>query len=174
MAEPWWTRVDGGQLAQGDLLRDCLLPVFTGVEPVGDDNALEEVLDRARLIVMTQSCDLENKKAASVALCPIYRLAEFENANPSLAKKGAWEQVRKGRVEGLHLLASPDKPDENREAFVVDFRHIVSLPIEYLSNHAESVEHRWRLSSPYLEHLSQAFARFFMRVGLPSGLAPFE
>ncbi|MEZ2279409.1 MAG: hypothetical protein ACBR12_21120, partial [Microcoleus sp.] len=32
---------------------------------------------------------------------------------------------------------------------------------------------RWRLKSPYLEHFSQAFARLFMRVGLPSAIPPF-
>jgi len=29
------------------------------------------------------------------------------------------------------------------------------------------------LRSPYLEHFSQAFARFFMRVGLPTAIPPF-
>lgn len=128
---------------------------------------------RARLIVVTQSCDLQNNKVVHVALCPIYQLEEFERANPSYSKKGAWESVRKGRFEGLHLLVSPENPDANRESLAVDFGHIVSLPIEYLSEHAESLENRWRLSPPYLEHFSQAFARFFMRVGLPAGIAPF-
>ena len=123
---------------------------------------------------MTQSCDLENNKAAYVALCPIYRLDEFELTNRSFAKKGAWESVRKGRFEALHLVASPEKPNENRESLVVDFGQIVSLPIEYVSDHAESLEHRWRLNPPFLEHFSQAFARFFMRVGLPSAIAPFK
>jgi hypothetical protein len=57
---------------------------------------------------------------------------------------------------------------------VVDFRQIISLPFAYLSRHAEQLGPRWRLQSPYLEHFSQAFARFFMRVGLPSALPPFR
>jgi hypothetical protein len=123
---------------------------------------------------MTQSCDLENDKASYVAMCPLYQLEEFERSNPSYAKKGAWEPVRKARVEGLHLLASPQNPGNNRESLVVDFGHIVSLPITYLHDHAESLEHRWRLTSPFLEHFSQAFARFFMRVGLPTAIEPFK
>jgi hypothetical protein len=174
MIEPWWTQVNSRRLAQGDLLTDCLLPVFTGTEPVGGERAIEEDVERARLIVMTQSCDLENDRAPYVALCTIHRLDEFERANVSFAKRGAWESVRKGRVEGLHLLAAPERPDDNREALVVDFAHIVSLPIGYLCDYAESLEHRWRLKSPFLEHFSQAFARHFMRVGLPSGIAPFR
>ena len=127
-----------------------------------------------RLIVVTQSCDLENKKARFVATCPTHTLAEFEEANPAFSRKGQWEQVRKGRVEGLHLLASPERPSENRDALVVDFGHIISLPLDYLEAHAESLGDRWRLRSPYLEHYSQAFARFFMRVGLPSAIPPFS
>ena len=33
---------------------------------------------------------------------------------------------------------------------------------------------RWRLQSPFREHFSQAFARFFMRVGLPAAIPPFK
>ena len=33
---------------------------------------------------------------------------------------------------------------------------------------------RGRLQSPFLEHLSQAFARFFMRIGLPSTVPEFR
>jgi hypothetical protein len=33
---------------------------------------------------------------------------------------------------------------------------------------------RLRLLPPYREHLSQAFARFFMRVGLPVDIPPFN
>jgi hypothetical protein len=38
---------------------------------------------------------------------------------------------------------------------------------------AAALGNRWRLQSPFLEHFSQAFARFFMRVGLPSAVPPF-
>ena len=129
-----------------------------------------DVLD---LIIMTQSCDLENSKATLVACCPIHTLARFEEFNPKLKKAGAWESVRQGRQEGLHLLGSPVRPDDKWDAYVVDFRSIYSLPIGYMSAHARSMGARWRLRSPYLEHFSQAFARFFMRVGLPTDIPSF-
>ena len=40
------------------------------------------------LIIMTQSCDLENGKAPLVACCPIHTLAEFESVNESYKKIG--------------------------------------------------------------------------------------
>jgi hypothetical protein len=56
----------------------------------------------------------------------------------------------------------------------IDFREIYSLPSDYLTDHAISLGTRWRLMSPFLEHFSQAFARFFMRVGLPSTIPEFR
>ena len=170
----WWTRIVGGVLAQGDLLPDCLLPVL--LDPQSSDNDQPRYLEvrRARLIVVTQSCDLQSAKVEFVALCPIHTLAEFEAVNPLFAGRGKWEEVRKGRIEGLHLLAAPDDPLNNRAAFVVDFGHIVSLPLQYLSTYSLSLGSRWRLSSPYLEHFSQSFARFFVRVGLPTAIPAFK
>ena len=94
--------------------------------------------------------------------------------NPDFTKRGRWESVRKGRVEGLHLLGSPEDPQNNRLALVVDFGEIYSLPVAYLANHAGQQGDRWRLQSPYLEHFSQAFARFFMRVGLPVQIPEYK
>ena len=123
------------------------------------------------LIVVTQSCDLENGKAPFVATLPIVPLTVFEEQRPQF--KNQWESVRLGRREGLHLLSSFQDPNNNRDAMVVNFRQIYSLPIGYLINHAKSIKPRKRLRSPYLEHFSQAFARFFMRVGLPSDIPRF-
>ena len=174
MTTGWWMLVNGNRLAQGDLLRSCRLPAFREVAVPSDGRELEQDIYEVDLIIVTQSCDLENEKVRFVALCPISTLEEFENTNPEFKKKGSWESVRKGRVEGLHLLASPDNPVDNRAALAVDFGHIVSLPIEYLSEHAGTLGNRWRLSSPFLEHFSQALARFFMRVGLPSSIAAYK
>lgn len=170
---PNWQRHQGPDLAQGDLLPACLIPIFPA--NLDKDTAQYDVaIGEANLIIVTQSCDLENQKAELVALCPILTLDEIESANPAFQRKGAWEEVRKGRREGLHMLASPEEPDNNRRALVADFRQIYSLPFAYLSRHAESIADRWRLQPPFLEHFSQAFARFFMRVGLPSAIPPFK
>jgi hypothetical protein len=172
--EPFWTEVNEPVLRQGDYFLRCLVPVFA---PSLDAAAVgiphEVTASESDLILMTQSCDLEQRKVRLVAACPIYALAEFEAANPAFAKKGRWNEVLKGRIEGLHLLASPANPANNREALVVDFREIYSLPFDYLVAQAAKCGPRWRLRPPYLEHLSQAFARLFMLVGLPSTIATF-
>jgi len=170
--ESFWGKVTESNLRQGDYLMSCPIPVFSEVPQ--NNRALEIQIGFANLIVVTQSCDLVNGKNELVALCPIYSLAEFEEANPKATQKGFWEQVRRAKIEGFYLLSSFENPENNRECLVVDFREIYSLPYEFLTKHADSLETRWRLRSPYLEHFSQAFARFFMRVGLPSNIPPFK
>jgi hypothetical protein len=171
--ESYWDAHEGSDLRQGDLLPQCLVPIVEAA-PESEEELHEIDYVFQDSIVITQSCDLENRKAKFVALCPIFTLEKLESANSNFRKKGEWEQVRKARREGLHMLSGPVNPDDNRQALVVDFRQIYSLPFAYLANHASDLGSRWRLKSPYLEHFSQAFARFFMRVGLPSAIPPFK
>jgi hypothetical protein len=104
--ESFWIQVNESNLRQGDYLTSCLVPISIFKAPGLEEEILEVEVQERDLIVLTQSCDLDNRKARSVALCPIYSLQEFETVNPDFQKKGRWNEVRKGRVEGLHLLAS--------------------------------------------------------------------
>jgi|GEM_PF-5619554 len=47
MTEAWWTATTGPQLAQGDLLPDCVLPVFATADP---SIVSHESLRAARLV----------------------------------------------------------------------------------------------------------------------------
>lgn len=171
---PFWTQVEGEDLAQGDFLPGCHVPRFGEDFGVHAVEASEIEVGEVDLIIVTQSCDLENNKVSLVALCPIHTLAAFQERNPAFGNKKAWEGVRKGQQPGLHMLGSPTTPSDNRSALVVDFGEIHSLPPAYVKRRAREVGLRWRLESPFLEHFSQAFARSFMRVGLPSAIAPFK
>ncbi len=173
LADSWLQFVDGPLLNQGDLLDDCYIPILLPNFSPLEGELVNLDLEVRSIIVLTQSCDLENGKAPLVAVCPLYRLSEWEEANPEFRAKGRWESVRQVRVEGLHLLAGLAGPEVNQDCLAVDFRQIYSLPIGYLTAQAEQAGRRARLHSPYLEHFAQAFARFFMRVGLPSNIAKF-
>lgn len=171
---PYWRRYCAEDLAQGDLLPDCLTPEFDEGYGDFDDQSHPITLVAKSLIVVTQTCDIVNSKAPFIALCPIYTIPELVGVAPQFRKNDALDEIRKGRREALHMLASPESPQDNLKALIVDFRLIHSLPIEYLQSHAHGVGDRWRLDSPFLEHFSQAFARFFMRVGLPSQIPTFR
>jgi len=112
--------------------------------------------------------------APLVALCPIFGVSALAAVDSKFLKAKELDNLRKGRYEALHMLASPENPLDNRGAVIVDFRQIYSLPYDYLSDHAAKLGQRWRLQSPFLEHFSQAFARFFMRVGLPASIPEFK
>jgi hypothetical protein len=175
--ESFWMQINESTLRQGDYLPGCLIPIPV-FDPTtfGKNSETQDVeidVKEFDLIVLTQSCDLDNKKVTQVMLCPIYSISDFEETNPAFTKKGKWNEVLAGRIEGLHLLASPIVPDDNRESLVVNFRETYSLPYEYILKYATELGLRWRLKSPYLEHFSQAFARLFMRVGLPSSIPRF-
>jgi hypothetical protein len=139
--ESFWEEISGESLRQGDYLLDCPIPLFYE-QP---DNTEQQPLTvgSCDLIIVTQSCDLENQKVRLVATCPIYPIVEYEKINQALAKKGRWEEVRKGRVETLHLLSSTTNPADNREALVVDFREIYSLPFDLLTKKAGTVGPRF-------------------------------
>lgn len=87
---PYFIPVGGASLAQGDLLSECPIPRY----PVGFGSSPVEVeYERGDLIVLTQSCDLENKKAPLVAMCPIFTLDELASIDRrfSLASERARE-----------------------------------------------------------------------------------
>jgi len=54
---------------------------------------------------------------------------------------------------------------------VVDFKNVYSINRSTLNDTVKNLKNRIRLLPPYREHLSQAFARYFMRVGLPQDIA---
>ena len=141
-AVPWWTLATGEGLMQGDYLPHCLVPHFR--PDFGPHTTAPVSVEERDCVVLTQSCDLENNKAVLVALCPVFSLPDFEAVNKQFAQKGGWERVRQGRVEGLHLLASPTEPANNRASFVADFRQIYSLPVGYLRSHAAALVLRQR------------------------------
>lgn len=73
-------------------------------------------------------------------------------------------------MPALHLIETCDAENLRFEKQVVDFRAIYTLPKDFVTAYARTLEFRARLLSPYKEHLSQAFARYFIRVGLPRPL----
>ena len=99
------------------------------------------------------------------------RLAYAGPSTPILADD-PWAE-RRGRHR-YHLLAASDLRDQTRELRVVDFRRVYSLPLTFVRERAARTGERLRLLSPHREHLSQAFARYFMRVGRPQDIPPFR
>lgn len=168
----WWQMTQGEALAQGDYLPRCLVPVLPSDYGATESPTVD--FGEVDLVVVTQSCDLANSKVGFAALCAAYTIPAFQRVVTHYKNEKNFEEVRRGNNHALHLLAGLIDPADKMAALVVDFRQIYSLPVAYVRRHAGQLGERPRLNPPYLEHFSQAFARFFMRVGLPSSLPPYK
>src|ERR1019366_5317592 len=94
--ERFCVEINEATLRQGDFLPRCLVPTFDNDLSAGRTH--EIVTDEFDLIVVTQSCDLEQRKVRLVAACPIHAISQFETVNPAFAKKGRWNEVLRGRI----------------------------------------------------------------------------
>lgn len=176
------------RLTQGDIILDCPVvrwastPIEAGTinDPESLKSAIEVIV--ADVVVITQACDLEQDKVQNVILCPHLALDKFKEEWEEAMQKGgqnptqkAWcrycEDIKNGYVWNLSMLNECDIENSALPHRVVDFHEVFTLPRTFLESLLESREEsRLRLRPPYREHLSQAFARFFMRVGLPTGI----
>src|SRR5262249_8621063 len=148
-------------------LTNVAVPFVFPTFPERDEyGTLPLTVGNADVIIISQSCDLELNKIKNVVVAQVLSLDAFEGVNQSYKTKGRWKEVARGRVEALHMLP-PFQGERNRDWIVVDFRSIFSLPFTYVTQQARAAGNRYRLQPPYLECLSQAFGRFFMRVALP-------
>lgn len=170
---PWFQTVDGNSLEQGDLLRGFDVAVPVAIAGSGGTE-LQVELKTFDLVVMTQSCDIENDKVRSLLLCPVFDMWRFVEA----AKAGGenWgadqrDRLRHGNLPGYHLICDADQDGQTLPVSVVDFHEVYSAPTALVRQFITAAGLRLRLCPPYKEHLAQAFARFFMRVGLPIAIA---
>lgn len=133
-------------------------------------------------VVMTQGCDLENRKVENVIICPHRSLSQYKedweqamrdaSQNPNAkAWRRVCEDIKNGYIWNLAMLNEGEIGELRLTHRIVDFHDVYTLPRTFLESLLQSREQsRLRLLPPYREHLSQAFARLFMLVGLPTGI----
>jgi hypothetical protein len=191
MTEGWYTAVaPETPLTQGDFILDCPLlawaarDVVLDVGPEGEFFRAATRAIRADVVVMTQACDLENHKVSEVILCPQLPVSEYRgyweeqmiarNQTPTArAWRNHWSDICDGYLWNLAMLKAGRAAGLATEHRIVDFHEVYTVPREFLESlNGRRAQPRLRLLPPYREHLSQAFARFFMRVGLPVAIVP--
>jgi hypothetical protein len=158
-------------IEQGDILEN--FPLLFSVDPSkypDKTNPAERVY--CDLVILSQSCDLADGGIDQVVTCPLLIRSNFDGDHP-VSRKGGMENLRKGKLAAFQLLNKCDLQNFEREWRIVDFGEIHSIPIFEVREHLSRAPHL-RLLPPYREHLSQAFARFFMRVGLPLDIPRFD
>jgi hypothetical protein len=173
MEYKWYEEINNSdEITQGDIIRECSLPAFDGSfydSLVAKSDFAEEPIEikSSNIIILSQACDLENEKINSVVMCPVWTLRTLVDENHYFRGSKARESLRQGKEPAYHLLNLHSSNNLSMDYSVVDFHQLYSLPKDYLKKIASLIPVRLRLLPPYREHLSQAFARYFMRVGLP-------
>lgn len=187
MNEGWYDTVEADEpITQGDIVFDCPLIGWQSdnlnLEYQDYLEALKTatIATQADVVVLTQACDLEHHKIENVILCSHLPIGEYQsiwedemrssNQNPTAkAWKSHCDDICDGFVWNMAMLNSLKTNEHKMKIRVVDFREIFTVPLTFLESLlSQRNAKRIRLLPPYREHLSQAFARFFMRVGLPN------
>lgn len=171
----WYTIINSSkELNQGDLIYNC--PVIIPPINLLEEDEVDVDINTINAIILSQSCDLENNKIDLVLVCPFFPLENFleqfaQSQNQTLTKKfreKTIKDLKQGNFPSYHII---NKMDTHLDDFQVDdFRNVYGVNIQFLGELCSTINERIRLLPPYREHLSQAFARYFMRVGLPQNL----
>lgn len=177
---PWYNSLvnSSSDLQQGDIFLKCPIIIPPSVEShVGDE--LEDTLQikELNLIILTQSCDLlvrdsGKPKVDQIITCEIIFKRELVN-DVIFGSNKNWDNARQGKFPRYHVLNKLDHASQPLDFSLADLLQVHTVKYEFARDFAIKNEVRHRLNPPYREHLSQAFARYFMRVGLPVDIPSF-
>ncbi len=168
------------RICQGDIFEDLLISIGSG------SNTLHIEANLKYAVVLTQDCDLQqdyeerNKKPKpvktdknidTILVCPAYQLDDFS--------RGEHIATRQMEVFGEKLMAKirandtykryhylQEDLDNGVPELVLDFKHFITAPREVLYD-ARKRSYVTSINEIYREALSQRFANFLSRIGLP-------
>ncbi|MEN6294209.1 MAG: hypothetical protein ABFD07_19630 [Methanobacterium sp.] len=173
------------RVSQGDIYRN--------VEYIESIDEIEGVIEISKIvfpyvIVLTQDCDLaqdftfrneskdtQDKLMLSVLVAPLYNVEHVyagehlkkigQKMEPINKKKTPGDNLRKNNNPRYHYLEFPD--NVQLVPSVIDFKHYFSVNVKYLYK-AKDRNFICKISELYREDISQRFASFLSRIGLPS------
>lgn len=152
---------------QGDLIDGCPIFFVVGFD-INNLESPEVDTIPARVLVLTQTCDLANQKARHVVCASMYD-AQYLVDQQVLKPAEIRGAVRAGRVFGWYYLpriAALDLPE-----MIVDFRQLHTVRMDLLIALCQRGKRRARVQPLYREHLAKHFADTYSRIGLPE---PYE
>jgi len=171
------------RISQGDVFRDVECIEYA-VEKRGVIEVSKIIFPL--VIVLTQDCDLEqdsgnrgratqNTKLLSVLVAPLYN-AEHVFLGEHLTNLGLkMEAINKKKTPGQSLMQN-ERPRYHYIEFpsgvplvasIADFKHYFSVHVSYLEN-VRKTNFICRLSDLFREDVSQRFAAYLARIGLPT------
>lgn len=174
MKYPWFAKLKPEHaIEQGDIFYNV-----PAIEPISADidrgESITANVIKLDVIIMTQSCDLGHGKVNNVTVCPITNFQQhiLNNFDSVGKRKGHAKKLKRGEDLRYHLLN--EEPGIVNGLYVVDLKNVFGVSYKLLEKLKSSQKDRVRLLPPYREHLSQAFARVYMRIGLPIDISEEE
>ena len=184
----------GVRLCQGGLLRDLKLlervELVKGADGEDELKVVETSLPYA--IMLSQDCDLEwdhgfraktpiqnhDKFLTAMLVSPAYpagqvRLGthlEAEGMKMQALNSALWNPITTNNNERYHYLAAD--PALNLPELVLDFKRYRTVPRETLMECMANGHAIAALKPLFRERLSQRFANYLSRIGLPEALPP--
>lgn len=165
------------RLCQGDILRDIVLVI--GAQ--NNEEHTELILPYA--IIMTQDCDISgdyrdrvkkiktDKRLPTILLCPAYTAAQFHEGSHldglTLPPKSVRERDKiraNDEMKRYHYL--PARSELSIPEMVIDFKHFYTAPVDILYKQRKQL-YIGTINELYREELSQRFAYYLSRIGLP-------
>ena len=152
---------------QADIIDGCPLTFVSRVELADLARSGIEIVP-ARVVVLTQTCDLASQKSSVVTIALVHD-AQVLVSQGLLKPADIRGPVRSGRVFGWYFL--PASSDHGLPEMIVNLRQLHTVRHDLMLTLCQRGQRRARLLSPYREHLAKHFADTFSRIGLP---VPYE
>ena len=173
------SRVLQGDLLPGVPLASLPLPspedVLSWRDPVSARNMPDEVpIAQIDLIVLSQSCDIEQNHIQNVLLAQ-YHLWSQVKQGPEFPQTGSGRRKRLLREETPeHRVLPPHDAEPHLGWSVVNFRSLFMLPRQYVEDFAYSLPVRLRITGAYKEGIVRGFTSWISRSDYTEQLEGFE
>lgn len=182
------------RVSQGDIYKD--IEYIQRIEQVKDNELEIHKIIFPYVFVLTQDCDLQqasayygdkipntaDKKLLSVIVAPLYNEEQFlkgehlsdtsinyQMQSINKVKKGKetsqYKNLKQNLMPRYHHLVFDEKIKLVNS--VIDFKHYFSLDLDVLEEHRSS-KFVCKVSELYRERITQRFANFLSRIGLPN------
>lgn len=148
---------------QGDIIDGCPVLQIRSFD-IESPSALETGHALHRVVVLSQTCDLANRKLTE-ALVAIIHDAQGLVDQGVLKRADVRGPVRAGRVWGWYFL--PKSEELALPEAIVDFWRLHTIRLDILTALCLRGQRRARIQPLYREHLAKHFADTYSRIGLP-------
>jgi hypothetical protein len=178
------------RVSQGDIYKNIEF-----IESITEEKGIIEInkIIFPYVIVLTQDCDLaqdfkfrldnsktQDKLILSVLVAPVYNAEHFfagehlSELGRTMQKINIYKKDKELTTDAKNLFQNKTpryhhldfKKDLNMVASVIDFKHYFSLNLKYLYK-IRKTNFVFKVSELYREDISQRFASFLSRIGLP-------